>query len=202
LHIEFLVEEPSAKEVLDVLLPQLLAHHSFDVHPFRGKSHMLRDLPGRLQGYKSWPDEYRHIVILIDRDDDNCHDLKARLENIARDAGYTTKSSSGAHRPYEVLNRIAIEELEAWFFGDVEALHLAYGLSPHLGERAPYRNPDNIAGGTWEALERELQHIGQFKTGLRKIEAARTIAAQMDPARNRSKSFQVFCNGLLDLISE
>jgi hypothetical protein len=199
-HIEFLVEEPSAKQALDIILPRLIAPHTFEVRNFLGKDRMLRQLPGRLKGYSHQLAYYPHIVVVIDRDDDNCHNLKADLESIAHDAGLSTKSSVGAGETYVVLNRIAIEELEAWFFGDVEALHSAYGLSPHLHARAPYHNPDNIAGGTWEALERELQHAGHFKTGLNKIEAARTIAGYMDPARNRSRSFQVFRDALLALI--
>ena len=48
-----------------------------------------------------------------------------------------------------------IEELEAWFFGDIAAIHAVYPrVSIHLGSRANFRDPDAIPGGTWEALER------------------------------------------------
>ncbi len=43
------------------------------------------------------------------------------------------------------------------------------------------------------AFERILQKRGYCKTGLRKIEAARAIAAHIDPGRNRSHSFSTFC---------
>lgn len=99
-----------------------------------------------------------------------------------------------------VLNRIAIEELEAWFFGDVEALRAAYPKVPAtLGSQARYRDPDAIVGGTWEALERVLQGKGYHRGGLQKIKAAKEIAAHMDPARNRSRSFRVFMEGLAAL---
>ncbi len=98
------------------------------------------------------------------------------------------------------MNRIAVEELEAWFFGDVQALRAAYPrISPTLAQRAKFRDSDAITGGTWEALERELQRVGYFAGGLSKITAAREISLHMDPARNRSKSFQVFREGLLQL---
>jgi len=98
------------------------------------------------------------------------------------------------------LNRISIEELEAWFFGDVEALHGAYPKIPlSLATRLKYHNPDAIQGGTWEELEKELQRKGYFHGGLAKIEAAKAISAHMDPARNRSKSFQVFRDGLIEM---
>jgi hypothetical protein len=101
----------------------------------------------------------------------------------------------------QVVNRIAVEELEAWFFGDTGALRAAFPhVPPTLGQKAPYRNPDEIKGGTWEALERELQRSGYFRGGLPKIEAARTIARYMEPERNGSRSFCHFRNALVDLV--
>ncbi len=58
-----------------------------------------------------------------------------------------------------------------------------------IPERASYRAPDDIRGGTWEALERVLQQDDYFVGGLRKIEAARLIAPHMLPERNTSPSF-------------
>jgi len=100
------------------------------------------------------------------------------------------------------VNRLAVEELEAWFFGDVEAIAAAYPRVPrNLARKAPFRNPDRIKGGTWEALERVLQRAGHFPGGLGKIEAARAIARHMDPQRNRSRSFCVFRDALLEISS-
>jgi hypothetical protein len=59
-----------------------------------------------------------------------------------------------------------------------------------------YRDPDSIAGGTWEALERVLKSAGYFRTGLRKIELARSVAKHMDPQRNRSRSFRAFVDAI------
>ena len=51
---------------------------------------------------------------------------------------------------FQVLNRIAVEELEAWFFGDVQAIHQAYErVSSSLIVKSAYRDPDAIKGGTW-----------------------------------------------------
>ena len=64
-----------------------------------------------------------------------------------------TKSSAAQNEDFQVVNRLAIEELEAWFFGDVEALHAAYcRVSINLQDQARYRDPDAIRGGTYEAL--------------------------------------------------
>ena len=117
-------------------------------------------------------------------------------------SGLLTRSSPGAERRFQVSVRLAIEELEAWFFGDTGALCSAYpGLPVSLASQAPYRDPDAIRGGTWEALERELQKAGYHQGGLAKIKAAREISFYMDPARNRSRSFQVFRDGLIGLVS-
>jgi hypothetical protein len=99
-----------------------------------------------------------------------------------------------------VLNRIAIEELEAWYFGDWTAVREVYPKLPAtVPNRAKYRDSDRISGGTWEAFERLCQKAGYFKTGLRKIEAAALIGPRIVPARNRSRSFQVLRDALQEI---
>lgn len=194
MHIEFLVEEPSAEAALRNLCPQILGTAlTFDMHSHGGKSDLLNKLPGRLRGYRAWiPDDWR-IVVLMDEDRADCHKLKSQLEEYAAKAGLGTRATVRASQPYFVVNRLAVEELEAWFFEDVPALVKAYpGVSGNLGKQAKYRNPDRIAGGTWEQLERILQRAGYHAGGLPKIEAARRISEFMQPDRNTSKSFQVF----------
>ena len=197
LHIEFLVEEYSAQVVLENILPKMLsAETSFAVRPFRGKPDLLKNLPARLKGYRQIPNY--QVVVLVDRDNDDCQELKTNLEAVARDIGLVTKSSVfSCDQSFQVLNRIAIEELEAWFFGDVKALVTAYpGVPVSLGSKAKYRDPDAITGGTAEALEKVLQRAGYHQGRLEKVKAARDISLHMNPALNRSRSFQVFCEGL------
>lgn len=201
MHIEFLVEEPSAEAALSNILPKVFEPTtSFAIHPYQGKQDLLKKLPSRLRGYKAWlPREWR-IVILIDADDEDCRRLKGRLEDIAQNSNLLTKSAARNSSNFQVLNRLAIEELEAWFLGDIEALNAAYPrISLNLGNKAKYRDPDAITGGTWEALERELKRVGYFTGGLSKISAAREISLHMVPERNRSHSFQVFRRGLLEI---
>ena len=197
------VEEQSAEEALHLILPNLLKDcASYEVHPFRGKPALLSRLPNRLKGYASWlPNDFK-IVVLIDEDRQDCVELKARLERIAADAGLITKTSAEGGQEFNVVNRLAVEELEAWFFGDIEAVCSAYPrVPPSISHKAKFRDPDAITGGTWEALERMLQKYGYHLGGLQKIQAARDIAVHMDPARNTSNSFQVFRDALLELAS-
>ncbi len=184
---------------LRVLLPRVLGDLSFGVYPYQCKDDLLKRLPKRLQGYSSWlPDDYR-VVVVVDCDDDDCRTLKQRLEQMANDAGLRSRSSA-AGSSYQVVNRLAIEELEAWYFGDWDAVRAAYPRVPGtIPNRANYRDPDAIAGGTWEAFERVLKRAGYFQTGLRKIEAARAIAEHWQVEGNRSHSFRVFLDVLQEL---
>lgn len=148
------------------------------------------------------PTDWR-IVVLVDRDDQECEELKTKLEQMARKAGLVTRTQAKAtNTPYVVINRIVVEELEAWYFGDWTAVQAAYpGVQRTVPAQEKYRDPDAISGGTWEAFERILKRKGYFPGGLRKIEAARTIVPYMDPERNRSRSFQVFCEALREMVS-
>ena len=200
-HVELLLEELSAEAALRILLPRMLPPQiSFKIHPFQGKLDLLSKLPQRLGAYSKWlPGDWR-VVVLLDEDREDCAPLKRQLEDFALGAGLTTKSSPGADGSFAVLNRVAVEELEAWFFGDVQAIASAYpGVPLTLGTRSGFRDPDAIRGGTWEALQRVLQKAGHHMGGLRKVEAAETIAAHMEPRRNRSHSFQCFASGLADI---
>ena len=197
MRLDIFIEEQSAEVALRNLIREILPETNHDVrfHPFRGKQDLLVKLPGRLKAYSNWIADNHFLIVLVDRDNDDCHLLKRRLENYAVEAGLKTLSSS--HDWFQVVNRIAIEELEAWFFGDVNALHKAYPRIPRtLGKKAPYRNPDAIAGGTSERLEKLLKDKGYHRGGLEKIRAAQEISRHMDPDSNRSKSFQVFRDAL------
>jgi len=200
-HVEVVVEEPSAEAALRILLPKMLGNATFAVHAYTCKSALLKRLPARLCGYTSWlPDDWR-IVVVVDRDDDDCNKLKKRLEAMADEAGLATKSKPKSRR-FAVVNRLAIEELEAWYFGDWEAVQKAYpNVNANVPSQAKYRAPDEIKGGTWEAFERVLKAGGYFKTGLRKIEAARSVAEQMDPNRNTSPSFCALRDALAEVIA-
>jgi hypothetical protein len=200
-YVEFLVEEPSMEEFLRGLLPQLLNPIPFEIRTFQCKNDLLQRLPNRLRGYTWYPEDYR-IVVVVDRDQDDCEELKQELEQYATEAGLSTRAKPRRGH-FTVVNRIAIEELEAWYFGDWNAVRIAYPRAPeNVPRRARYRDPDSIAGGTWEAFERVLQRAGYFKGGLRKIEAARNIAPHLNPICNRSHSFQVFRDALLELSRE
>jgi Domain of unknown function (DUF4276) len=191
-----LVEEPSMEVALDHLLPKMLIDAQFEIRRFQCKDDLLKNLPARLRGYRNWLPDNWAILVLVDRDDDNCLALKQDLERVAAAAGLVSKTIAGGGT-FQVANRIAIEELEAWYFGDWAAVQAAFPRVPStLPNRAGFRDPDAVSGGTWEALERVLKRAGYFKTGLRKVECARLVGQNMDPAKNSSRSFQAFSDAV------
>ena len=192
-HLEFLVEEPSMEAFLQGWLSRHLPDGiTFDVHPHRGKGDLLAKLENRLRGYAHWSGDYCRVFVLVDRDDDECRQLKQRLEDVAAQAGLLTRRQAG-NSNWQVVNRIVIEELEAWYFGSPEAVCAAYPrVNPNVFRQRRYRNPDAITGGTGEAMQRVLKGASYFKVGLPKIEVAREIAAHIIPERNCSPSFKVF----------
>lgn len=132
----------------------------------------------------------RIIRFCIIRDNHSCHDVfpPKRIQ-----AKYHTKSRPKFDGTFRVVNRIVVEELESWFFGDITAVRIAY---PRFSSR---KRPDSDAmrGGTWEALHREMQKVGYFKRRVfPKLEVARMIAVHRDPDVNGSPSFQMFQKGL------
>lgn len=195
MHLEFLVEELSIEKALKNLVPKIV-DIPFNIRVFQGKPDLLKKLPERFKGYKAPIYENYKIIVIVDRDNQDCQELKKELENIAKEAGILTKSAA-IDAKYQVINRIAIEELEAWFFGDIQAIKAAYEkISLTIINKANYRDPDAIKGGTAEALEKILKGRKYF---FRKPEVAHKISAHMDPGRNTSKSFQVFRDALKDL---
>jgi hypothetical protein len=165
---------------------------------FQGKADLLRRLPQRLNALRRGIRPGWLVLVIIDRDNDDCMSLKRNLEQAALDAGLHTLTRNRAGT-FNVINRIVIEELEAWYFGDWAAVKAAFPrVSAAIPRRARFRDPDAIAGGTWEAFQDVLMKAGYYSAGMPQIEIAHRIAPHMDTARNTSRSFQVFRDALLE----
>ena len=102
-------------------MPKLLKQRArYKIINFGSKSKLIKSLSQRLNAYAARikKGEKLRIVVLVDRDADNCQDLKNKLENIAFQSGLATKSKPSAEGNFWVINRIVIQELESWFIGD------------------------------------------------------------------------------------
>jgi hypothetical protein len=207
MQLEILVEEPSMEAALSHLLPRVLRGWDEEapimVRTFNGKPDLLRKLPSRMRGYASYADQVDlRVLVLVDRDADDCHELKERLQSVAQGARLRTKSGSGGE-VFRVCNRIAVEELEAWYLGDANALVAAYPRVPAgFARRATYRHPDAVTGGTSEALHRLLRQHGYFRGGLPKVALAHRVAPRMNVETNKSPSFCSFRDGLRELVGQ
>lgn len=202
MRVEFLVEEPSAKAALEQLLPRLLpAGHTFRIRAFEGWQDLLGDLKNVLRGYhrrilREGETDLR-IVVLLDGDG-ICARRKASLEEHAAEAGLLTKSTARPGEPFYVLNRVAVQELEAWWLGDRAAIMAAYpGVKPaHFkGLNRDCESLPKPNEALWEVLK-----LGRYFTnGKRKTQWAIDIGQYVDPVRNTSASFRYFCEGLAAL---
>jgi Domain of unknown function (DUF4276) len=198
--LEVIVEEPSMEAALREFLPKLLKGLSFQIYPYQGKAELLQRLPERFQGYAGWLPSNWRILVVVDRDDDDCLELKKRLDGAASRAGLRTRSQD--RDSWQVVNRLAIEELEAWYFGDWQAVRQAFPRVPEtVVLKEGFRDPDAVRGGTWEAFEKVLQDAGYFRGGLRKIEAARRIGPHLEPSRSISTSFRTLCSAVSEVRS-
>ncbi|MEH1838490.1 MAG: DUF4276 family protein [Nostoc sp.] len=166
--------------------------HTLKIHNFQNKDRLLKKLPERMKAYANFvPDDWR-IVIIVDEDRCDCQELKRKLCDAS---SVVTK-----HKGNIVLHRIAVEELESWFIGDVTAIRAEYEKIPvSLSQQAKFRNPDTIKGGTWEQLDKILKKYG-YETGLQKINFAEKVSPHMDVENNLSRSFQIFQYGLRNII--
>jgi hypothetical protein len=177
-HLVFLLEERSAKEMLDGLLPRLFPQPvRYRCIVFEGKQDLEKQLVRRIRGYRA---PGARFVVIRDQDSGDCHLIKERLSEMCRLAG----------RP-ETLVRIACRELESWYLADLKAVEEGLGLAgiAALQQQAKYRNPDVLASPGLE-LDRITQ--GRYQ----KVIGSRAIGPHLDPANVRSNSFRVLVEGL------
>lgn len=214
MHFEILVEDRSGKDALDILIPKIIGSaHSFIIHPYKGiggipknmrnaddasKRILLANLPKLLKGYgKTFAgyQNYRAAVILVCDLDDKC--LK-----IFRNELFTILNECNP-KP-ETRFCIAIEEGEAWFLGDLDAVKAAYPKAKDAILNS-YEN-DSICG-TWEKLADALYKGGASAlsakgwqaVGAEKSKWAKEISPHLTVETNRSPSFQYFRRKLQEL---
>ena len=178
--IVLLLEERSAEEVLNTVLPKAfpIDGFSFLCIPHDGKSHLRKSIPRKLRAWKE-PDV--QFVILHDKDASDCFVLK-------NDLILLTKKSCRT----DTLIRIICTELESWFLGDLDAVEKAFSVDlAKIKNKTMYDDPDAISNA-----KQELQRlVPQYQP----ISGSRNISKFMDITKNKSKSFNVFISGIQQL---
>jgi len=214
MHIELLVEDSSGAKLLDSVLPKLLGEqanpHSWRVIAYKGigripknlnagadpaKRILLDQLPRLLQGYGRTPG-IDAVVVVLDTDRRNCVDFLAEIKALA----------TSCNPAPNTLFRLAIEEVEAWYLGDRQALTDAY---PRAKAEVLNRYVQDSACDTWELLADALYPRGSAAIkkagwplpGQVKHEWAEKIGPLLEPDRNVSPSFGKLRDGLRRLVA-
>lgn len=213
MHFEFLVEGQAELTALSILMNRVLGDyaqpHTWKIHKHRGigripdnpgakpNKHdqtLLHNLPSKLRAYGDEGRDDVVVVVLVDLDDrPDCVSFKSELVDLLNYCPQQPKA----------LFRIAIEELEAWFLGDQQAIRQAYP-DPRQPILDAYVQDSQC--GTWEKLAEAiflggLSALGQHgKRSVRILEQkriwAKEICPLLDVQGNHSPSFQAFRDGV------
>lgn len=214
MHIEVLVEDSSGAKLVETLLPALIGSygepHTWRVHAYKGigrlppnlaagvdpaKRALLNQLPRLLSGYAKTPG-IDAVVVVVDNDE---RDWKVFLGELK---ALLAKCDPAPN----TLFRLAIEEMEAWYLGDRQAILAAYPKAK-IAVLDSYKQ-DSICG-TWERLadavypggSAAIRKAGWPLPGQVKHQWADAIARHMNVEENKSPSFAKFRNGILGLIA-
>jgi hypothetical protein len=216
MHFEILVEDQSGKKMLDNLIPKILGEdHTYNIHPYKGigkipkdlkedgdpsKRILLMQLPRLLRGYgkafAKYPNGYLAAIIVICDLDQKC------LKEFRKELFELLDTCN----PIPVTRFcIAIEEGEAWFLGDPEAIKSAY---PKAKERVINTYVNDSICATWETLAdaiypggtQALSAKGWQAIGTEKFAWAENISPHMDINNNASPSFNYLRSKISELI--
>lgn len=200
MRLHILVEGTSEEALLKAWLPRFLpSGHTYKIICHQGKGKLpknpsektnrglLDQLPAKLRAFgKSFNSDTDRVLVLVDLDNEDCLDLKKRMTELLT---YCDPSPT-------VLFRIAIEETEAFYLGDLTAIKKAFPKAKT--NKANSYVQDSICG-TWE-LFRDI--IGEESEN--KVRWAKQIGPHLgiECKTNRSASFRHFCKALLRLAGE
>ncbi|WP_254784878.1 DUF4276 family protein [Collimonas sp. OK412] len=176
----FLLEEASAKAMLESLLPRILDPQIVPrLIPFEGKQDLEKQMVKRLRHYLN-----PHARFIVMRDQDShadCKALKRFLVKQCRDAG----------KDAVTLVRIACRELEAFYLADLAAVEVGLevrGLVRHQ-QKAKFRRPDLLGSPS-----AELEEL--IKRRYQKVSGSRQIGQYLDSENVRSDSFRNLISGI------
>lgn len=185
-ELVFLLEEDSAKAMLESLLPRILNPEiKARLIPFEGKQDLEKQMEKRMRGYVN--PEARFIVLRDQDSAPDCKVVKAKLVANCQQAGRAVKS----------LVRIACRELETFYLADLNAVELGLQLKnlSKLQTTAKFRNPDHLGNPS-----KELAAL--TKGAYQKVSGSTAIAKHLDPANTRSPSFKNLLAGIGRMESE
>lgn len=196
--IHILVEGQSERAFLDRWLPRRLPDQHVRVHPHQGKGSLPRvwneppdakarglldQLPAKLRGLAQDP-KVDGILVLLDADDDDVSELAGSICAVAMQCAPRLN----------VKVSVAVEEMEAFYLGDLRALERAYPEADLAAARA--YQPDSICG-TWELFGEIVGDGGGNKVAWAEAMGPHVTIA---PSQSRSPSFRLMVREMLALV--
>jgi hypothetical protein len=181
--IVFFLEEPSARAMLEGVLPRLLPEHiQIRYHVFQGKQHLEKNITSKLRGWLA-PDSV--FVVMRDQDRSDCMQVKAKLADLCHSSGKTG-----------ILIRVACRTLESFYIGDLAAVENGLNLSGIKSQqnRSRFRNPDSLMNPK-EDLLRLTRNI------YTEVAGSRSISPHLNLETNLSKSFIALVSGIKKILS-
>lgn len=173
-ELVFLLEEPSAKAMLESLLPRMLnTDMTFRCIPFEGKQDLEKQVMRKIRAYQN--DQARFIILRDQDSHPECTVVKRKLLDLCGASG----------KAAQCLVRIACRELETFYLADLQAVELALdisGLARHQ-QNKKFRAPDGLGSPS-----RELKSLTNNR--YEKISGSRAIGKHLTPDNARSPSFR------------
>ena len=163
-ELVFLLEEASARAMLESLLPRILSPEIKPrLIPFEGKQDLEKQMVKRLRAYQN-----PHARFIVMRDQDShadCKALKASLIERCREAGKDSVT----------LVRIACRELESFYLADLAAVEAGLGIRGLVKQQqtVKFRQPDRLGSPS-----KELKKL--TKERYQKVSGSRQIGQHLD----------------------
>jgi Domain of unknown function (DUF4276) len=180
IELVFMLEEPSARAMLEGLLPRMgLDFPAVRYVVFEGKQDLERNIAKRIRGYRN---PNARFIVIRDQDSTNdCVALKRNLLGLCADP-------SGERA---MLVRIFCRELETIYIGDLSAVELALEVSGVAKKQneSRFRTPDVLM-----TPSKELKKLTKGK--YQKISGSRAIGLCLAIENTRSNSFKVLVSGI------
>jgi len=178
--VVFILEELSMKRMLENLLPRMNLRFEIELFACNGKVNFKERMHIILEKYY---DQNAFFIIMRDKDNDNCIELKNKLRDKIKDIG----------RPFRV--RIVCRELESWYLAQPDAIKKAFtdaDLKPSKTNKGKvFKEPEKYGAKEF------MDYINQKQ--ITKVKWAEQMGTKLEPDSSQSHSFHVFIQTLRDL---